>query len=671
MTGGRYVWTPGEEVRQACRLAAFMRSQAIDDFDALTKKACDDPAWFWDALIRYFDFRFDRDYDAVLDITGGIPNARWCVGGVTNLALNCLDRYADTEVWASEAVVWEGEDGERRVWTYAELNAETCRLANGLRAAGIAKGEVIGIYMPMVPEAAAAFLAIAKIGAIAMPLFSGFGPQPLGERLAIAEAAGVITVDTMQRRGRRTPLKPVVDAALEQASSVRCVVVMRNGDGDVEMSEGRDMWWHELVAGLPATAPTEAMQADDPVMLMFTSGTTGRPKGTVHTHIGVLAKNALDLGLCIDLQRGDRLLWMSDMGWIVGPKIIISATLTGATLVLAEGTPDYPEPGRIWRLVQNHKVTICGISPTAVRQMMTHGAEVVARYDRSSLRVTVSTGEPWNPDAWDWFFEHVCERRVPVLNYAGGTECGGAILIGTLLHPLKPCAFGCSAPGMCGDIVDPQGNAVAPDELGELIIRQPSIGLTRGLWREPERYQESYWGQIPGVWVQGDLASRDEDGLWYIHGRSDDTINVAGKRTGPAEIESAPAGDRTGSRGGRRRRARCADRLGDRLRLHPRRGGRGGGGDARSAARGRRRRARRALPAETYSVRRRHTEDAKPEDHAPSGPGCAYRRRPRRSGGARQSGRAGSDSCAGRRGGAATLAIAARCEGECELKRGP
>ena len=538
MPRDRFVWEASREVLNATTLTAFLREHRLPDYAALLTRADAEPQWFWDALLRFFDVRFYRPYTQVLDTSAGIPWTSWCVGGETNLVLNCLDRYRGTPTWLRTAIVWEGENGEQRRWSYAELDAETSRLAGALRALGLGRGDVIALYMPMVPEIAAAYFAIAKIGAIVMPLFSGFGPQPIFDRLVDSGARAVITVDSGWRRGKRVAMKAVLDDAASRVPALRNIVVLQHGGSDAPMQRGRDVWWAEIVRSQPAEALTEVMPADAPVMLMYTSGTTGRAKGTVHTHCGVIGKNLLDVGLCLDLKAGDRLMWLSDIGWVAGTKIVVSAPLLGATLVLAEGTPDYPDPGRQWRLIETHGVTLVGTVPTAVRQMMRQPIEVVQRHDLSSLRATVTAGEPWNEDAWLWFFEHVCGSRIPILNYGGGTECGGAILIGTFHRPLKPCAFGGPVPGSGADIVDAEGRPCPPGQMGELVLRLPSIGLTRSLWRDPQRYLENYWQKIPGVWVQGDLARRDADGLWYMLGRSDDTLKIAGKRTGPAEIES-------------------------------------------------------------------------------------------------------------------------------------
>lgn len=532
------IWEPSPDIAQQTTMASFLRRHNIASLDELLSRADAEPNWYWNALLEFFDIQFVKPYTNVLDASRGIEWPQWCVGGTTNVVLNCLDKHRDTSIWQKPAIIWEGEDKSKRSWSYEELNAEVCRLANLLLSRDVRVGDVVGIYMPMIPETAAAFLAIAKIGAIALPLFSGFGPQPISDRLRDADARAVLTVDIGRRRGKTFPMKDTLDQALSIVPSVHTVVVLGRERSQPLAWPPRDVHWPSPLDDA-IDVPTQIVDAETPVMLMYSSGTTGKPKGTVHTHCGVLAKNALDLGLCVDLKASDRLLWMSDMGWIVGPKIIISATLLGATLVLAEGTPDWPHEARMWQLAADHAVTVIGVVPTMVRQMMRRGPEVLAGCDLSALRTTISVGEPWTSDSWIWFFEHVCKRRLPILNYAGGTECGGAILISSFLSTLRPCAFGHAVPGCGADVVDPSGQSLPPGETGELVMRRPTIGMTRGLWRTPERYIDSYWKIIPGVWVQGDFASRDVHGGWYLHGRSDDTIKIAGKRIGPAEIETA------------------------------------------------------------------------------------------------------------------------------------
>ena len=534
------VWRPDTAMVEGSNLTRFMRALGVESFEALNAHASQDPAAFHDALIRFLDYRFERPYERVLDISDGLPFAHWCVGGVTNVVLNCVDRWRGTSRSEQPALVWEGEDGAVTTWTFADLDRETCRLAWGLRRLGLGRGDVVGMYLPNLPHAAAAMLAVAKIGAIVLPMFSGFGADAIAQRLNDGRAVALITVDGSLRRAKPVGAKAVVDEALAQCPGVRHVVVLNHLQTGHDWKEGRDHWWHELTAGAPAdvaAVPTEPMPADDPFLLMFTSGTSGKPKGVVHSHCGFPVKTALDLSICMDLKPDDRFLWMSDMGWLVGPLLVFGGLLVGCTVVLAEGAPNYPEPDRLWRLVERHQVSYLGLAPTVARLSMSLPDETLAERDLSSLRVMISTGEPWTPEAWHWTFERIGQRRVPLLNFSGGTEMGG-ILTGTVIHPLKPCAFAGPVPGTGADIVDAEGASVAAGVTGELVMRTPSIGLTRGLWHDHERYLQSYWSRLPNLWVHGDFASRDADGMWYVHGRSDDTLKIAGKRTGPSEIEA-------------------------------------------------------------------------------------------------------------------------------------
>jgi len=534
------VWWPERRTVEDANLSRFMRALGVGSFEALNARADADPAGFHDALIRFIDYRFYQPYDTVLNLDEGHAFPHWCVGGTTNVVLNCIDRHRDTQRYTHPALIWEGEEGQVETWTYADLDRETCRLAWGLRKLGLGRGDVVGMLLPNVLQAAAAMLAVAKIGGIVLPMFSGFGADAIAQRLNDGEARALITVDGSWRRGKPVGAKSVVDDALAHCPGVRHVVVLRHLATGHGWAEGRDHWWHELVAGAPddcAAVPTEAMPADDPFLLIFTSGTSGKPKGVVHSHCGFPVKTALDLSICMDLKPEDRFLWMSDMGWLVGPILVFGGLLVGSTVVLAEGAPNYPQPDRLWRLIERHRVTYLGLAPTVARLSMSLGDEALDALDLSSLRVIVSTGEPWTPEAWQWTFERIGRRRVPLLNYSGGTEIGG-ILTGTVIHPLKPCAFAGPVPGTGADVVDAEGSPVGPGKTGELVMRTPSIGQTRGLWHDRTRYLDSYWSRLPGLWVHGDFASRDADGMWYVHGRSDDTLKIAGKRTGPSEIEA-------------------------------------------------------------------------------------------------------------------------------------
>lgn len=536
-------WRPEPEAARASTLAAFMRYVGIEQADPagyrqLLEFAETRPDDYWNALIRHMDLRFYQPYESVVDTRDGIEWAKWCSGGTTNAVLNCLDRYRGTARDRQEAVVWEGEDGTVRRWTYAELDAQTSRLAAGLRQLGCQRGDVIALYLPMVPEAVAGMLAISKIGAIVLPLFSGFGAQAVASRLQDAGAVAVLTADASTRRGKVTPMKQTIDAARADVPTLKHVVVLRNRGTDTEWDARVDHGWDDLIDGQPSDAPTTEMPADAPMMLMYTSGTTGKPKGTIHSHCGLIAKLALDMGLCADMRAGDRLMWLSDMGWLVGPMLIYGTTLLGGTIVMAEGAHDFPDRGRFWRLMEQHRVSVLGIAPTIVRSFMQAGGAGIENYDLSALRIALSTGEAWTVDAWRWMFDKVCGGSRPIINYSGGTEVGGGIVTGTVIHPLKPCAFAGPIPGMSADVVDDAGRPVGPGGAGELALRGPSIGLTRGLWHDNERYLASYWGTTSGMWRHGDRAAIDADGFWYVLGRADDTLKVAGKRTGPAEIET-------------------------------------------------------------------------------------------------------------------------------------
>ncbi|HTL27099.1 MAG TPA: AMP-binding protein, partial [Burkholderiales bacterium] len=456
MPGAEIAWQPDPARIAATNLAAFMRALGVASYDELLERADREPEWFFDGLLKHIDYRFYRPYERVLDDSRGIPWRRWCVGGTTNVALNALDRWRGTPTWDKLALAWEGEDGAKAEYTYRDLDAAVCRTAGALRSLGLGRGDVIALYMPNVPEAMIALLAASKIGAIAMPLFSGFGADAMLARLQLGRAKALVTVDGTLRRGKPVDAKGVVDEALADAPQVESVLVVRRAGNPVAMKEGRDHWWHEIVPRQPDSAPTEQMPAEAPFLLVFTSGTTGRPKGVVHGHAGFPAKIVMDLSLLMDFRADDRMLWMSDMGWVVGPLIVYTTPLIGATLVLVEGAPNAPDPDRMWRLVAEHGVTYLGVAPTTIRTFMAQGSEPWKRFDLSKLRVMVSSGEPWTPQAWAWLFERVGGKHVPLLNFTGGTEMMG-ILSCCLLRPLKACGFNTPVPGTGADVFDESG----------------------------------------------------------------------------------------------------------------------------------------------------------------------------------------------------------------------
>jgi len=515
-----------------------MDQHNIADLSALHERATSDVGWFWEAVLNDLNIEFYRDYDEIVDLTEGIQRPTWCRGGKMNIVHNLLDKWQGTAVEERVALRWEGEDGSTETLTYGELHRRVCRCANALRDAGLGKGDRIGLYMPMTPKILIAFLAIVKIGGILLPLFSGYGVGALITRLQGAEAKALFTADGFTRRERAIQMKETADKAVEQCPTVEDVIVHRHlGRSDIPMTNGRDQYWDEFMSGHDPNAHTTWTDAEDVVMIIYTSGTTGPPKGTVHTHCGFPIKGAQDMYHPMDLKPEETMYWMSDMGWMMGPWLVFGTLTIGSTMVLYDGAPDHPDPGRLWRLVDDHDVTHLGVSPTLIRALKTHGDAPVEATDRSSLRAIGSTGSPWDPESWSWCFNTVLDGKKPILNYSGGTEISGGILCGNFLEPLKPAAFSGPVPGMDADVVDEDGTPVR-EEVGELVLRTPWIGMARGFWGDDDRYHDAYWNRFEDVWVHGDFAAVDADDLWYILGRSDDTINVAGKRLGPAEIEA-------------------------------------------------------------------------------------------------------------------------------------
>ena len=515
-----------------------MAAHGIQELADLHRRAIEDPQWFWNAVLADLGIEFVKPYDRVIDTSPGLPWTRWCVGGEMNIVHNCVDKWLATPKAHAAAIRWTAEEGANGVLTYGELSQHVNRAANALLRLGFSRRDVIGICMPMTPEIVVAFFAIIKIGAIVLPLFSGYGAEPITTRLVDAGAKGLITADGARRRGRTILMKPVADEAVRRVPSLQHMLVVRRAGADVPMQSGRDLWWDEIIANESPDCVTAQTAADDPFMLIYTSGTTGVPKGAVHTHCGFPIKAAQDLQHGFDMRADDTLFWVTDLGWMMGPWELLGTALLGATAVVYDGALDFPTCNRLWEIVEHHRVSILGISPTLVRMMMHAPDSAPQASDISSLRVLGSTGEPWNPDPWWWLFDTVGKRQRPIINYSGGTEISGGIVSGNVLTPMKPCAFAGPLPGIAADVVDAHGRPVR-GEVGELVIRAPWIGMCRGFWNDRDRYLRTYWSRFPNVWVHGDWALIDEDGQWFIFGRSDDTLKIAGKRVGPAEIESA------------------------------------------------------------------------------------------------------------------------------------
>jgi acetyl-CoA synthetase len=540
-------WLPTQAAIEAANLTRFAATLGVDGYDGLVAAAAADLPEFYERLVGALDLRWDAPWTSVLDQSRGIPFARWFPGADFNATANCVDRHVDAGRGALEALVWEGEDGAVRRFTFAGLRDAVARLAAALRARGIGRGDRVGIFMPLLPETAIGLLAIGYIGAIAVPAFSGYGPEALASRLADAGACALLTVDGVLRRNKPVDMKGIVDDALRDVPSVTTVFVFDRTGAGVPMRAGRDLRWRDAVAAVEPLATYERTSANDRVLLLYTSGSTGKPKGVNHVHAGFPLKNMLDQFLCMDVRPRDRMLWYTDMGWMMGPFLVYGALGLGATIVLYEGTPDFPGPDRLWQICSDHRVTHLGIAPTAIRALMAYGDAPAHAHDLSSLRILASSGEAWNTEPWKWFLTHVGGGRAPIVNYSGGTEIGGGILASFPTLPMVPNCFHGPIPGMIADVVDASGAPVR-GEVGELVVRAPFPGMTQSFWggepatNDDARYLAAYWERVPGVWVHGDWCIVERDGdrdYWFIRGRSDDTINVAGKRVGPAEFESA------------------------------------------------------------------------------------------------------------------------------------
>jgi acetyl-CoA synthetase len=511
------VWTPDPATIEYANATRLVRRAGVADYPALVRRSQEDPAWFWPLCIEDMGLELSP-WERVFDDARGPEWTTWFTGARVSIAQNCVHRWADRTPGAV-AAVGLSEDGTRSELSFAELSHDVTRLAEHLVALGVRPGDRVAIFLPMSPEVAVASHAIAHVGAVQVPIFSGFAAPAVAQRLEASEAKVVITCRSSSRRGKPVPMLEILE---EAAADVQVVLAPFALDA------------------YPGELPPLHVDAETPYLLTYTSGTTGKPKGVVHVQGGFLVSIAREVCYQADVHQGDVVHFATDMGWIMGPWTVVGAGALGATIVFAEGAPDWPVADRLWRTVEQEGVTSLGLSPTLTRALLPHGDPTS---DLSSLRTFVTTGEPWNPEPYRWLFELVGRSRVPVINCSGGTEVGACFLSPTPVGPIKACSVGGPALGMAMDVVDDAGSSlIGTGEVGELVCRKPFPGMTRGFWRDPDKYIEAYWSRLPGIWVHGDWASVDADGFWFLHGRSDDTMNIAGKRIGPAELESAAVG---------------------------------------------------------------------------------------------------------------------------------
>ena len=518
----KFAWRPSAAQLEAANVTRLARALGCEDYAALHRLSVEEPERFWRAVADDLELDLARPWDAVRDDSRGIEWTTWFEGARLNIAQACVHAWAERTPDAV-AAVFRTEDGVRDEWTFAALSEQVVKLAEALVALGVGAGDRVAIYMPMAPEAAVASHACAHIGAIQVPIFSGFAAPAVVQRLQDSGAKAVITADYSLRRGARVPMRETIEEALRESPTVEHVV---------EWSRDDRSWDVELG---PGVLPPLEVEAEHPYLLAYTSGTTGRPKGALHVHGGFLLSIAREAAYQADIRAGDRVLFATDMGWIMGPWTVVGAGAVGAAVVYMEGAPDRPDD-RLWQLIEDEQVTMLGVSPTLIRALIPKG---MPRQDLSSLRSITTTGEPWNAGPYDWLNEHVAGGgRIPIVNISGGTEVGACFLSVALTEPTKPVSLGFPALGQAMDVYSPEGKPLR-GEVGELVCTRAWPGMTRGIWGDDERYLETYWRRFPGVWTHGDWASVDEDGYWFLHGRSDDTLNIAGKRIGPAELESA------------------------------------------------------------------------------------------------------------------------------------
>jgi acetyl-CoA synthetase len=526
------IWRPTDALRRNSYAGQLQVQMGADSPHALWKKSVEDLAGFWDLAVRDCQIEWFQPYTRTFDSSAGLPWTRWFVGGKLNIAHNCVDRHRDSD---HVALLWEGDDGEERPLTYRDFADLVGRAAAALEALGVAPGDAVGILMPMLPETVIAMFACFKVGAVAVPVFSAFGADAVRQRFEAAKVKVVFTADGGFRGGKRVDVKKVADEATRNLPVTR--IVFRRTREAVAWDPAKDRWWNDFVLGqapLPRSVP---LDSEAPCLYLFSEGSSGKPKGAVHTHAGALATIAKEHRYAFNVDGDARFFWLADIGSMLGPWEMIGVTHFRGTLFLFEGPPDYPTPGRLWDTLARQRITHLGLSPSSVRHLMKFGENIVRNHRLGALQYLGSTGETWDPDSYLWFFKHVGGGRCPVVNFSGGTSVLGSLLSPLPIHELKPCSLGSAALGVDADVFDDEGKSLHGG-IGHLVVKQPIPSMTRGFLGETERYLDTYFRRFPGVWNHGDWAHVDRDHHWFLHGRSDDTLQVCGKRLGPTEFES-------------------------------------------------------------------------------------------------------------------------------------
>ncbi len=531
-SGNQIYWRPSIDYINNSNLKFILQKYNIT-YDEFFNRSINNPEWFWNTFLDEINFFWFKHFDRVLDLSAGKQFPNWFIGGKTNWVFSALYKWATLKP-QKPAVIYTNESRKTKQVTYKELLELTERIIYGLFKKGAKKGDRIGVFMSMNIEVVATFLAISALGGIVIPLFSGFGVEPIVSRLSDAQARFLFAQKEIMRKGKKIDTFSIIEAVVKNTPSVEKIFVL-----NLDKIEGNDKFldFNELLK-THKNVSIEGFDSYTPFMLIYTSGTTGKPKAAVHTHTGFPIKSAQDMFHLFDVKENDRVFWLTDLGWMMGPWLICGTLLLGATVVLYDGAPDCPKPDNLWEVIEENQVSICGISPTFVRSQMAVSNLNIDKFKFPHLRVIGSTGEPWNPAPWQWTIDKIGKGRCPIINYSGGTEISGGILGCTVIHPLKPTSFSVPVPGIDADVFNEEGISIT-NEVGFLVVKNVNPGMTRSFWHDDNRYLETYWSKFDKIWFHHDLAMKDKDCFWYILGRADDTIKVAGKRIGPAELESA------------------------------------------------------------------------------------------------------------------------------------
>lgn len=544
MAENDFIWKPYGDYLKKSNVAQFMKRNGIKTYQELIKRSTDNIEWFWNACVKDLKIKWFRKYRSLYDDTLGMPWTRWFLDGKINIVHNCIDKHIRNGKGNKIAFYWEGGDGTSTKFTYQELYEKVCRASQALLKNGIKKSDVVGIYMSFIPETVIIMFAAMKIGAIAMPIMSGFGAEAMAERLRIAKTKILFTSDGFPLREKTIQLKNKINEVIKTIPSLEKIIVVKRLGTETVMEKGRDIFWDDFLKMADETAKikTKSLDAEHPALILFTSGTTGKPKGTIHTHAGALVQTTKEIKYNFDYKDRDIFFWYSDIGWMMAPWQIIGVQCLGGTYVIFEGKPDWPDHHRLLEIIEKHKVNIFGTAPTIIRMLKSFGNDFLLEHNLSSLKILGSTGGVLDKESYLWYFKNVGNEKCPIINISGGTELIGCLLAPLPIMPLKPCTLGGPGLGMDIDVLDDNGAPIR-GAIGHLVCKKPFPSMTKGFVDDLQRFIETYFSRWKNnIWHHGDLAGIDNDGFWFLYGRSDDIIKIADRRVGPTEIEECLMG---------------------------------------------------------------------------------------------------------------------------------